>query len=216
MSMHGSVPASSGICNWRLRANAATPLDAYQHFKHGTLASTTTLVTVSDVEIRQAQAEDFPAVAAMHHPVWLESNSGVMTPYVLDLFAPPESWPDKRYALSLSTPGWQMWIAESDAQPVGMAIFGPDSENHHLIELDSLYVAREREGIGGRLLAKALESQPSADIILWCAEKNFRARSYYENRGFKLDGRSLIWTAMQGVEVPQLGYRLRRTPDSPE
>jgi GNAT superfamily N-acetyltransferase len=166
------------------------------------------------VEIRQAQIEDFPAVATMHYPVWLDSNSGVMTPYVLSLFDPPETWPDTAYAQKLSAPGWTMWIAESDNRAVGMAVFGPDAEDDRVIELDSLYVARKEEGIGGRLLNKALESDPSADMRLWVAEGNLRARSYYENRGFARDGRTKVWKPMSGVQVPQLGYRLRRSPRS--
>ena len=167
------------------------------------------------VEFRQAQEEDFPAVAAMQYPVWRESNCGVMTPYVLDQFDGPETWPDTRYRETLSAPGWTMWIAESDGEVVGMTIFGPTPDNPRLVELDSLYVATKDQGIGGSLLGKALDSQSSDDVVLWVAEKNQKARNYYWNRGFRPDGRTWVWVPMPGVQVPQLGYRLYRSGRAP-
>jgi ribosomal protein S18 acetylase RimI-like enzyme len=105
-----------------------------------------------------------------------------------------------------------MWIAESDGEVVGMTILGPDTEDPSRVELDSLYVAREKQGIGTSLLEKARESQPSDDVVLWCAANNHRARGYYENekRGFQLDGRTKTWVPLSGVYVPQLGYRWYR------
>lgn len=166
-------------------------------------------------EIRRAQEEDFPSIAQMHYPVWRESNDGVMTLFVLDMFDTPETWPDKAYKPKLSRPGWAMWIAESEGQPVGVTIFGPEAANQNLVELDSLYVARKDQGIGSSLLAKALDSQPSDDVILWCSEENRRARGYYYNRGFRLDGRTQIWEPVLGVRVSQVGYRLNRSASAP-
>ncbi|OBG30968.1 hypothetical protein A5672_27180 [Mycobacterium alsense] len=162
------------------------------------------------VTYRQAEEEDFPAVAAMHYPVWRESNSGVMTPYVLDQFDGPEAWPDASYRPTLSSPRWNMWIADSDGEVVGMTMFGPTLDDPHLVELHSLYVATKNRGIGSSLLQKALDSQPSDDVVLWVAEDNQRARDYYSRRGFQPDGRSWMWVPMTGVQVPQLGYRLNR------
>jgi hypothetical protein len=46
---------------------------------------------------------------------------------------------------------------------------------------------------------------------LWCAEKNSKARQFYENNNFQLDGRSYIWTPLRGVSVPHVGYRRHRS-----
>lgn len=167
------------------------------------------------VDYRQALEADYPAVAAMHYPVWRESNSGVMTPYVLDLFDGPETWPDGRYPETLSKRGWAMWIAESDGQVVGMTMFGPVPDDPSLVELDSLYVATKNEGIGSSLLQKALDLQPAGDVVLWVAEKNQRARDYYWNRGFRPDDRAWTWEPTSGVRVPQLGYTLKRSVSAP-
>jgi ribosomal protein S18 acetylase RimI-like enzyme len=167
------------------------------------------------VNYREAQDVDFPAVAAMHYPVWLESNSGVMSPFVLDQFDGPETWPDERYRKTLRPPGWAMWIADDGGQVVGMTMFGPVPNDPSLVELDSLYVATREQGIGSSLLQKALDSQPSDDVILWVAEKNQRTRNFYWNRGFRPDDRAWMWEPAPGLRVPQLGYRLNRSVSAP-
>lgn len=134
----------------------------------------------------------------------------MVTPYVLDQFDGPETWPDKRYRATLSAPGWTMWIAESDGEVVGMTMFGPTPDDPHLVELDSLYVATKNQGIGGSLLGKALDSQPSDEVVLWSPRKTRGHAITTGTRGFRPDGRAWIWVPMSSVQVPQLGYRLYR------
>ena len=58
-----------------------------------------------------------------------------------------------------------------------------------------------------RLLNKAARSNPSGDVTLWCAEKSDKARQFYENNNFQLDGRILVWKPLPGVRVNHVGYR---------
>jgi GNAT superfamily N-acetyltransferase len=165
------------------------------------------------IRIRQAVPADYENVMEMHYPSWRQSYTGILTPYVLDMID-PQNWVDQEYLLRLSRSGWTMWLAESDGQPIGMSIFGPEPGNPDHLEIDALYIAVEsqRRGIGGLLLDKALSSQPSDDAVVWCAEKNHRARRFYEKKGFRLDGRTFTWTLIPGVaEAPQVGYRLHRS-----
>jgi GNAT superfamily N-acetyltransferase len=96
-----------------------------------------------------------------------------------------------------------------------MTIFGPDSKNPAHLLIDALYVAEEnqRHGIGGLLLGKVLRSNPSGDVILWCAEQNIKARRFYEKNNFRIDGRSFDWEPLPGVKVPHVGYSLHRSAD---
>jgi hypothetical protein len=43
-------------------------------------------LTSGDIEIRKAQRADYEKVAEMHYPVWLESYTGIVVPYLLDIF----------------------------------------------------------------------------------------------------------------------------------
>jgi GNAT superfamily N-acetyltransferase len=165
-----------------------------------------------DIRIREAKPSDFAKVAAMHYPVWRHSWSGILTDFVLDMIATPKLWATERYPQDLSRPGWCMWIAEAGGQTLGMTLFGPDSAHPADLQIDALYTSLEsqRRGVGGRLLNKALRADASGDVILWCAEKNHTAREFYENKDFRLDGRTFVWKPLPGVTVPHVGYRLRR------
>lgn len=166
-----------------------------------------------DIRIREAQPADFANIAQMHYPVWRQSWSGILADYLLDMLGSPRRWATETYAHDLSRPGWSMWIAESDGKTLGMTIFGPDAANPHDLQVDALYTAEQsqRLGIGGRLLAKAMRANPSGDLILWCAEKNYKAREFYEKKNFRLDGRTFVWKPLPGVPVPHVGYRLSRS-----
>lgn len=170
-------------------------------------------VKPSNIRIRAAKPIDFPKVAAMHYPVWRQSWTGILDPYLLDMIGSPKLWVEESYPQSLKRGGWSMWIAESGGQPIGMTMFGPDIAHPDRIQIDALYVAEnsQRHGIGGRLLNRALHSHPSADMILWCVEKNSKARGFYEKKDFHIDGRTFTWKPLSGVNVPHVGYRLYRS-----
>lgn len=165
-----------------------------------------------EIRTREAKPTDFATVAAMHYPVWRQSWNGILATYLLDMIASPKRWAKESYPLNLKRSGWSMWIAESRGQILGMTLFGPDLSNPDHIQIDALYVTQESQhlGIGGRLLNKALQICPSADMILWCAEKNHKARGFYERKNFQVDGRTFIWKPLPGVSVPHVGYRLYR------
>lgn len=83
-------------------------------------------VKPSNIRIRAAKPIDFPKVAAMHYPVWRQSWTGILDPYLLDMIGSPKLWVEESYPQSLKRGGWSMWIAESGGQPIGMTMFGPD------------------------------------------------------------------------------------------
>ena len=166
----------------------------------------------SDITIREAKPDDFASVAEMHYPVWRQSWSGILAPPLLDLLGPPKRWVAEIYPQTLSRRGWSMWIAESGGQTLGVTIFGPDTAAPDDLQIDALYIAgqSQRHGIGGLLLDKALSAHPSGDVILWCAEKNGKARRFYEKKNFEVDGRTMDWEPLPGIHVAHIGYRLRR------
>jgi pimeloyl-ACP methyl ester carboxylesterase/GNAT superfamily N-acetyltransferase len=170
-------------------------------------------VRSSDIRIREARAKDFVRVAQMHYPAWRHSWKGIVATHVLDMIGTPRNWVDVLYPTTLKRGGWTMWMAESRGQLLGMMLLGPDLSNPNHIQIDALYVAdqNQRSGIGGSLLNKALRTYPDNDIILWCAEKNQKARDFYEKNGFEVDERSFVWKPLPGVRVPHVGYRLYRS-----
>jgi GNAT superfamily N-acetyltransferase len=174
-------------------------------------------VRSSDIRIREAKPKDFVRVAQMHYPAWRQSWKGIVATHVLDMIGTPQNWVDMHYPTTLKRGGWSMWMAESRGQLLGMMLLGPDLSNPNHIQIDALYVAdqNQRSGVGGLLLTKALRTYPDNDMILWCAEKNEKARDFYEKNGFEVDDRSFQWKPLPGVRVPHVGYRLyRSTPEA--
>jgi len=169
-------------------------------------------VKPGDIRIREAKPTDFAKVAEMHYPIWRQSWTGLVAPHLLDLLDSPKRWATVTYPEGLNRPGWSMWIAESGGKTLGMTLFGPDSTNPDHLQIDALYIAEESQGhgIGGRLLNNALRSNPSGDVILWCAEQNHKARRFYEKKNFQVDGRTFDWVPLPGVSVPHVGYRFYR------
>ncbi|WP_077089998.1 GNAT family N-acetyltransferase [Mycobacterium rhizamassiliense] len=162
-----------------------------------------------DVKIRRAEPTEFEKVAEMHYPVWRQSWSGIIEDFMLDLIATPKFWATVSYPDAVRRLGWDMWIAESGGKILGMAIFGPDAAIPDALYIEALYTWEQgrKLGIGVRLLNKAVRSHPSGDVILWCAERNSRARQFYEDNKFELDGRSYTWHPLPSVDVPHVGYR---------
>ncbi|MGC2652973.1 MAG: GNAT family N-acetyltransferase [Mycobacterium sp.] len=165
------------------------------------------------VEIREARLQEYRRVAQMHYRAWRQSYSGILPPVLLDLFDDPLHWADNVYPEKLSQPGWAMWLAESGGAPVGVSIVGPAPDRPDRLEIDALYVTPEcqRQRVGTLLLADAITAHPGGDVVLWCAEKNHRARRFYEAKGFQLDGRTLDWKPIPDIAVPQVGYILKRS-----
>ncbi|WAJ46986.1 GNAT family N-acetyltransferase [Mycobacterium sp. Aquia_216] len=166
-----------------------------------------------DVKIRRAGPSDFEKVAAMHYPVWRQSLAGILEDHVLDVISTPKLWATVKYPEALNQPGWGMWVAEARGRLLGMTVFGPDAANPDDLKIDALYTAEEAKGlgVGVRLLNKAVRSNPSGDVILWCAEENAEARQFYEDNDFQLDDRSLDWVPLPGVRVSHVGYRRRQS-----
>lgn len=169
-------------------------------------------MTCSDIRIREAKPDDYADVAEMHYPVWRRSWTGILAPPLLDILGTPTRWAAEIYPQSLNRTGWSMWIAESAGRTIGVTIFGPDSDDPEHLLIDALYVTEEsqRHGVGGHLLDAAMSTHLSGDVVLWCAVKNDRARRFYENRDFRIDGRTLDWEPLPGVVVPHVGYRFTR------
>ncbi len=169
-------------------------------------------MTSSDINVRAAKPDDFARVAEMHYAVWRRSWAGILTDPLLDILGPPKRWVAEIYPQNLNRRGWAMWIAESGGHTIGVTIFGPDEAEPESIQIDALYIAddRQRHGIGGRLLDTVLSLNLSNDVILWCAERNAKARRFYEKNNFRADGRTLDWQPLPGIKVAHVGYRLSR------
>lgn len=159
--------------------------------------------------IRAATVDDAEAIAGVHVATWRETYAGLMPDRFFDasaLEARRRMW---RSILALDPVPGKVVVAERDGQVVGFAFAGsaqhPDAQKGippaRALHLFSIYLlaVHHGTGIGHALLAAALGDQPAQ---LWVVSENERARTFYENHGFREDGHSVDDPELEGlVEV---------------
>lgn len=123
------------------------------------------------MRIRRAGLDDMAACAALHR-----QTMRVSLPYLPELHTPDEDrwWFEQRLFV-----GNTVWLAEVEGGLAGYAAVAPGWLNH-------LYVHPEHQGagVGLALLAQAMDG--ADELQLWTFQRNARARSFYETRGFAL------------------------------
>lgn len=120
--------------------------------------------------LRRARAGESDEIA----DVFLASRRAAL-PYLPELHDDA----DTRAWMASLIAGSEVWVVERDERIVALMVLGTDHVDH-------LYVApaAQGSGLGGRLLELAKERRP-AGLTLWVFQRNDRARTFYEHRGFR-------------------------------
>lgn len=121
---------------------------------------------------RRATQEDLPAVAKLHRLAFFEAM-----PEMPVLHTPEE---DLAFYSAVVVAESEIWVSESDGEMLGFIAFRSGW-------VDQLYIHPEhqRRGLGGRLLAVAMDRQ--AEVRLWTFQCNAKARAFYERHGFRIE-----------------------------
>jgi GNAT superfamily N-acetyltransferase len=153
------------------------------------------------LEIREARADEGPALAAVQELASLAALAHIFPP---QQYPYPREAVQARWAAAVAEGETRALIALSGEEPVGAACVADGW-------LAGLYVVPERWGTG---LAVELHDQAldevrslgSGSCMLWVLEENARARRFYERRGWRENGESRV------VEFPpnplDIGYSL--------
>lgn len=146
--------------------------------------------------IAEALPEDAPAIAAIH----LTARRQAM-PYLSLAHTDDETRDYFAQVVGDRPLAW--WVVRHQGQVVAyMLIDGED--------LDHLYVSPPWQGygFGSALIDKAKALSPNR-LVLWTFQRNERARTFYEARGF----RSVAQTEGKNEEgEPDVQYEWRRVP----
>lgn len=150
------------------------------------------------VQCRSADANDAPAVAALHTDSWRRHYRGAYSDSYLDGDVEADRlnvWSER---LSDQDAETVTILAEDGSSLVGFAHTVLDADEEWGALLDNLHVvhARQRCGIGRRLVtetARALvERRPSSPFHLWVLEQNRAAQAFYEALGGSRADRRLV------------------------
>jgi GNAT superfamily N-acetyltransferase len=149
---------------------------------------------IEDLEIREAEPSDAPAIAEIHLTARREAMPYLHRPHTDD-----ETREYFRRGIGDRSSAW--WVAQLKEEIVGYMLI--DGEN-----LDHLYVLPrwQRHGIGSSLLNKAKALSPNR-IELWTFQRNTDGRAFYEAQGF----RAMALTDGRNEEnEPDVKYEWRR------
>jgi GNAT superfamily N-acetyltransferase len=129
-------------------------------------------MTGNDI-IRSARAADAPAIARLMRSSKAEAMPWLAVTHTLE--------EDDGWVAGVLLPADDVRVAVSSADPdvlVGVLALSPGWVNH-------LYIATSEQGrgVGSRMLRLAQETT-TEDLQLWAFQRNTRARTFYEARGF--------------------------------
>ncbi len=164
------------------------------------------------VQVRAAGPSDARALAVVHVETWRTAYRGLLPDRVLDsldLDAREARWRE------VLAQGGTATVAEQDAALVGFCSYGPSGDEDAgtaVGELLAIYVMPTSWGSGvGRQLhdvaLRVLAGNGMTEATLWVLDGNERARRFYEQRGWTLDGRSKT-EELGDVAVLEVRYRV--------
>ena len=134
--------------------------------------------------IRQATASDIGDVARVHVAAWDAAKEGLDLPSRRTAGERSQHW-----TAFLGDGVGELWVADEGRGLLGFLSFGlsRDEDRPGETELYTLYVDPQAwgRGVGSALMDVLAATDP---VSLWVAERNIRARDFYERRGFAPDG----------------------------
>ena len=163
--------------------------------------------------IRLAKPDDALIVARIHVRSWQAAYQGLIPDDYLKGLRPEER--ARRYEFASENPlAAATLVAMENDTLVGFATVAPardaDAAGHG--ELCALYVDpdRLRRGVGSALLTAACErlvARGFRNLVLWVLAGNIPAQQFYEQKGWRKDGRARKATLWE-VAVDEIRYRL--------
>jgi GNAT superfamily N-acetyltransferase len=163
--------------------------------------------------VRPARSEDAAAIASVHVRAWQVGYRGIAPDAFLDGISLGERVTMWEKTLAELPPDRVILVAEDEGTIVGFAGGGPALRpaQENVEELYALNVAPSHWGMGagGALLQAFTEwcvARGARELVLWVAERNARARGFYERRGLSSDG-ALEDADVLGMHVRECRYR---------
>lgn len=159
--------------------------------------------------IRDAQAEDATALAALHAASWRYAYRGVLPALALERMIArhgPDWW--ARLARGVPPP----LVLCFDGRIAGYAQIGRNRSGATGGEIYELYLAPEFHGLGfGRRLFEAaraaLRAHGLEGLTVWALDENAIARRFYEALGGEPAGRGETWYG--GKRIATVGFHWR-------
>jgi GNAT superfamily N-acetyltransferase len=167
------------------------------------------------IDVRTANPGDADAICDVHVASWRAGYAHIFPPSILDA-ADFEStrrtmWSGWTHS---PTPDRRLIVATLDTRVLGFAHTGlteNDDATNPSSELLGFYTHPDSWGTGvaARMMASALDhlvDLATDRSILWTLHDAHRARAFYEKSGWRLSGRTDIWTRYPDFPVADVEY----------
>jgi ribosomal protein S18 acetylase RimI-like enzyme len=165
------------------------------------------------VALRRAKEVDARPIAEVHVGTWRRAYAGLIPAELLnalDVNRRSEFW---GRVIATTPVDRRPWVAVVDGEVVGFVSAGEshdDAAPSTTGEIYAIYVSADcwDRGMGRNLMAHAerdLREHGYHDATLWVLAGNERARTFYENAGWRTDGTARTET-MGGAELPEVRY----------
>ncbi len=168
--------------------------------------------------VREAVAEDAPAIVSLHVRSWQAGYEGVISSdYLrgldLDLAQRTVNW--QMRIIGAQAENRLVLVSEVDGEVAAWLSSGPcrdtDPGKPPPGEVFGCYVdpVHWRRGVGSVLMAEALARLAVAgysEAVLWVLKDNLRARAFYERHGWSADG-GCKWFEVADASYPEVRYR---------
>lgn len=163
--------------------------------------------------LRPARPDDAQAMEELRVAAWRAAYTSFMPSEFLSGLNPADRVAGLAERLSNQSREYWATVAEIRDEVVGFTVLGqPRYEaDAKTAELWALYVnpLQWRKGIGGRLLAYALNAaylNSYRQVELWCLKGNEAAQKAYEKAGFTLSGKERHSSNLIGTPLHELQY----------
>jgi GNAT superfamily N-acetyltransferase len=160
------------------------------------------------VTVRPLRADETPLFKTLRLRALADSPHAFAHTYA-EISAKPEAWWEEM-TRSVTEPGRHaMFVAERDAEPVGMAFGIVDRERPATAHLGGMWVDPVARGDGvGRALADAVldwaRGRGFVHVVLWVTDGNAPAIALYERLGFVGSGRREPAPTNPGLDVLEM------------
>jgi GNAT superfamily N-acetyltransferase len=179
--------------------------------------STNDPTEVPPISVRAATIDDAESVTDINVKAWQTAYRGIMPDQYLDELDNDRANAAQRHRVHIAQPNDPRifdLVAECEGEVVGWLGAGPtrrDDQNATQGEIWAAYVRPDmwRSGVGGRLMAAALERLAAdgyTEAVLWVFEENAGARAFYEQLGWRSDGATALFER-SGCRAVEIRYR---------
>lgn len=159
---------------------------------------------------RSAVPADVPAMANVLTLAWQNAYRGILSDARLDGIRAEERAERLRVGIETHLES-HYYVLEADGEIAGVSVVRPcrDSDLSGAAEIQVFYIhpARQRQGLGRRLMAHTLaEIGPCGCIALWVLRDNHSARAFFERMGFRPDGLSKSLESLENAVAVRYRY----------